>query len=232
MGMRLSLSSLVFSALVAPSLVSASYVRYVAMHNVRSGEVYSTSASSKAELSLSGVELYISPKDSFDFLPSAGYAVESAMMLKEKLVNAPLQDMACLEGSEDVATWAQTHLGSSTVMQKHEVPMPNESLSGKVLTVKSAKDLFDAKDVGEVVICHKIAEEMSFCHKLHEDFSVTEVTVSPNGKPSTLWVGCHTNIIGAENWCHVMNMGDIVFTTTHTSKMIGEKKRLMRVGGK
>jgi len=229
--MRLSFSFLVFSALAAPSLVSGFWDGNN-FWNTRSGEVYTTKASSKAEFSLPGVELYISPKDSFDFLPSAGYAVESVKMLKEEIVHAQLLDVAYVEGSEDVATWAQTHLGSSIVMQKHEVPRPNESLSGKVLTVKSSKDIFDANDVGEVVICHKAAEDMSFCHKVHEDFSVTEVTVSPNGKPSTLWVGCHTNIIGAENWCHVMNVGDIVFTTTHTDKIIDEKKRLIRVDGK
>ena len=194
----------------------------------------STTSSSKAELTHPGVELYISPKDSFDFLPSSGYAVNGRnMILNEEIASTPDKDrerVALVHGTpeEDVAKWAQTQLGPD--MKKFQAPRPNESLPGKVLVVKATKDIIEPKDVGDAVVCHKIEEDATFCHKLNDfSFSVTEITVSPNGKPSRVWAACH--VMKDMDLCHLLNVGDMVFTTHPNNKFTAEKKRLREVSG-
>jgi len=214
-----------------------------AYKNYRSGETYSTIFLNKAELTLNGAELYISPMDSFDFLPSPGYASKGMKTLKEEFAelaasrNSEIHDGAIVKGSnDDVHKWAQAQLGSA--MQTYQVPRPDESLSGKVLTVESAKEILNPEDSADIVVCHKIEQDATFCHKLgHERFGVTEVTVSPHGKPSALWVGCHEPMDAGDDGhdanspvCHVINVGDFVFTTTADNTFTAQTNMLTTVG--
>lgn len=231
---RFSLA-LFIAAMASPSVSACCWWNSGAPRNYRSGEVaYSTTVSMKEELTLPGVEIYISPKDSFDFLPSSGYNVKGGkMILDEEIASTPneLRDrVALVKGSEEnVAKRVQTILGPNT--KKYQAPRPNESLPGKVLTVETAKDIFKSKDIGDAVVCHKIEEDATFCHRLNDSFSfsITEITVSPNGKPSTLWAGCH--VMEDKNMCHLLNVGDMVFTVPPKKKFTAEKKRLMGASG-
>jgi len=210
---RFSLALFV-AAMAAPSASACCWFRGLAPRNYRSGEGdYSTASSSKAELTLPGVELYISPKDSFDFLPSSGHAVKGRKILfDEEIKQTPdefREHVKLVQGSEEeVAKWVRSQLGPD--VKKYQAPRPNESLPGKVLTIETVKDIINSKDIGDAVICHKIEEDATFCHKLNDfSFSVTEIIVSPNGKPSSLWAGCH--VMEDEDMCHLMNVGDMVF---------------------
>ncbi len=229
---RFSLALLLLvAAASAPSASSCCWFRPSGdKKNYRSGETYSTVTSNKAELTQHGAELFISPMDTFDFLPSPGHAVKGMKEIEESFSelaasrNSEIHDGAIVKGSDDdIDKWAQAQLGSE--MQKYQVPRPNESLSGKILAVESVREILTSKDIGDVVVCHKIEQDATFCHKLeHENFGVTEVTVSPNGKPSALWVGCHEPMDAggddAQHVCHVLNVGDLVFTTPATTDMI------------
>lgn len=231
-----------FAALfIAASTSSASACCYFRPNddktNYRTGEIYSTNASSKADLTRPGVELYISPRDSFDFVPSSGHAVRGMGNLKESFAElaaargGEIHDGAILKGSEDdVAEWVRALLGDDTDVQKYQAPRPNETLPGKVLTVEKAEEILNSKYVGDAVVCHKVEQDATFCHKLtNENFDVTEITVSPNGKPSTVWVGCH-ELVDEKRYsgCHVLNVGDLVFLG-HTDKKVASK--LLRQAG-
>eukprot|EP00567_Pseudictyota_dubia_P008732 CAMPEP_0197452004 /NCGR_PEP_ID=MMETSP1175-20131217/30837_1 /TAXON_ID=1003142 /ORGANISM="Triceratium dubium, Strain CCMP147" /LENGTH=228 /DNA_ID=CAMNT_0042984891 /DNA_START=76 /DNA_END=762 /DNA_ORIENTATION=+ len=173
--------------------------------NPRSGEEYST-LDTRAALVTVGAEFHISPKDSFDFVPSAGY--NKVVDEVEKAVAENLngnEQIALVRSSDslDLVNWG-TRIGLNASDKIQVVPKPNEALAGKVLTVDSAKGLFKAEG-----ICHMIEEGTYVCHKPN-GVDVTEITVSPNGKPSNLWVACH-NAEDVARICHVMNVADVVF---------------------
>jgi len=205
--------ALLVAVMAAPSASACCWFNGHKPRNYRSGGDYSTVSSRKAELTLPGVDLYISPEDSFDFLPSSGHAVKGReILIGEEIDQTPdefREHVKLVQGSEkEIVEWVRSQLGPD--VKKYQVPRPNESLPGKVLTIETAKDIITPKDVGDAVICHKIEEDATFCHKLNDfSFSVTEITVSPNGKPSSLWAGCH--VMEDEDMCHLLNVGDMVF---------------------
>ncbi len=186
-----------------------------AMRDYRSGEDYSTATTNKSSLTLPGVEFFISPKDSFDFLPAPGHAVKG-MELLEKQIAAnggweAMKDTAAIVKNDDIAEWAMSRL--HTEVQKHQAPRPNESLSGKVLTVKTAEEILTPKGLGRTVVCHAFDQESHFCHKgMDGEMGVTKITVEPNGKPSDLWVSCHHREVEGIS-CHVLNAGDVIFSS-------------------
>lgn len=183
--------------------------------NYRGACPYSTERNNKEELTLPGAQLFISPNDSFDFVPSPGYSV-SVKFLEEDPLFLGTSDQAIVRGSdENLANWAASrlvgHEGKPT-LQKHISPRPNESLSGKILTVEAAEVVARAD---QAVLCHALEKDAHVCHKLHKPMDITEVTVSPNGKASKLWVACHYgegNDTGTS--CHVMNMEDYMYVST------------------
>ena len=190
--------------------------------NARTYRSYSTQNTREA-LTTPGVEFYISPSDSFDFIPSAGYAaIEELEKDVAQAAEDHIEHVGFAEGSAEVADWGMTQLytekeqhESIPVPTKHEAPRPNQSLSGKVLKVESAKDLFPVEG-----ICHLIEHETYMCHKPIYDVDIVEITVSPNGKSNKVWIACHANSMedGVEDLCHVMNVGDVVFTATKLEK--------------
>ena len=183
--------------------------------NFRAAGSYSTQRNNKEELTLPGAELFISPNDSFDFVPSPGYSVAVEELEQDPIFLAS-SDQAIVRGSdENLANWAASRLvghQAKTTLQKHISPRPNESLSGKILTVEAAEVVVRAD---QAVLCHALEKDSHLCHKLHKPMDITEVTVSPNGKASKLWVACH---YGEGNdggtLCHVMNVGDFMYIST------------------
>ncbi len=182
--------------------------------NYRSGEDYTTRTTNKSSLTLPGVEVFISPKDSFDFVPATGYAVNGVELIEKQIAaNGGVEatkETAAIVKNDDIAEWAMSRLHSE--VQKHQPPRPNESLAGKVLTVKASEEILTPEDLGSVVVCHAFDQESSFCHKLHSQLGVTKITVEPNGKPSELWVACHYSEEEGTS-CHVLNVGDAFFST-------------------
>lgn len=176
--------------------------------NFRSGHLYTT-YDDKSALATPGNEIFISPTDSFDFVPTAGYGqVEFTIQSQVELKDHGLQDFETSElltdvNEHEVAEWAKATLKESNIM-KSQVPRPNESLVGKSLTVEKAEDIIPVHDS---VLCHQIEQNSYICHKtLH--VGITAVQVSPNGKPSTLHLACH---YGEDSKCHVLNVGDLIF---------------------
>lgn len=213
--------------------------------NARSAKVYST-VNPRAKLATPGVSITISPGDSFDFIPAAGYSV----ILAEDYSNHGDADENVKWAFDWVYDWAKSeraHVvrGSKNeisewgagkqLLESHEVPRPNESLPGKVLTVESAKMHIR----GAEGICHRIEQEASVCHQPPALVNVIEVEVTiadstNGGKASKLWVACHDDdhLEHKEKYiesCHVMNVGDVLFTKS-SSKMtekMTEKKHLI-----
>jgi hypothetical protein len=214
---RLNLALLV-AALATDSVFSCCGVSRVVFGNFRSGDDYSTATKSMTELTLVRSQFYISPQDSFDFLPSASYNSNVIDSVKEELAAGTAEQRetnAVVEGSDkDLEDWAQAFFGD-TEMEKYTSPRPNESLTGKVLTIENTKEILERKPDGELtVLCHKMEEGTSFCHKLHQGFSITAVAVSTNGgKPSDVWVACHWD---ETKMCHAINVGDMVFVEKQT----------------
>jgi len=199
-----------------PNCNALQYDQWGAIYNFRSGGQYSTKSSSKTELTFPGVKFFISPGDSFDFVPSSGFSTRLEELEQNPLFLASPEEQAIVRGSdEDLAKWATSRLDhdhSTSSLQKHIAPRPNESLPGKVLTVDSEKFVVRAEHTA--VICHALDQDAHLCHKLHKPMDITEVTVSPNGKPSKVWVACHYGEVDdGETICHVMNVGDLMFTT-------------------
>ena len=97
------------------------------------------------------------------------------------------------------------------MIRKDQVPMPNESLTAKELTVDAVEELSLSEDK---VLCHEAELDSYFYHKLGNDnkVSISKVTVSPaHGKPSTLFVACH---YFSPEGCHVMNVNDFIVSTS------------------
>ena len=171
---------------------------------------YSTGTTKKVELTTLGVEFYISPHDSFDFVPSVGYSEGFEEIEGLVSSNPTNNEHATITkgGNDEIHGWAK-HLRTNDNAQiyQHQIPMPNKSLSGKVLTVTDSKYLFEA-DEG---ICHLIEHERYMCHKPRSPVDIIKITVSPHGKPNYLWVACHRPIDKDDHqewWYHVMNVGD------------------------
>ncbi len=172
--------------------------------NFRTNERYSTWDINKALHENAGMKFNISPKDSFDFIPAKGYG--QFKTAGKALANPDsFESMKVLTGYDAVAEWARAELNTHKIT-KHEVPMPNESLVGKDLTAESISEVIP---VSEYITCHAIEQETYFCHKTSH-IRVSAVTVSPNDKPSTLWVACHVMRDDGSSRCHVMNVGDII----------------------
>jgi len=214
---RLALSLFVAAAASLPSAFGnmAQGHGSVLHFDFRSGADYS-SVNTLEALTTPGAGFYISPKDSFDFVPSAGYgAYEDAekYVTYNKASNDGDLHAAVVKGSshEVLTKWAVD--ADMETLKKYQVPRPNESLPGKVLTVKSAEALFTAEGV-----CHEFERETFYCHKPHAIISVFEVIVSPDERTSKLWVACHGNVD-----CHVLNAGDFVFSAGNNFKVFGEK---------
>ena len=214
---RLALSLFVAAAASLPSAFGnmAKGPGSVLSFNFRSGAEYSSKKTLKA-LTTPGAEFYISPRDSFDFVPSAGYGAHEDAEKTATYIEATSDGdlhAAVVKGSSHkvLAKWAID--ADMETLKKNQVPRPNESLPGKVLTVKSAEALFTAEG-----LCHEFERETFYCHKPHDIISVFEVTVSLDGRTSELWVACH-----GDDECHVMNVGDFVFSTGNNSKVVGEK---------
>ncbi len=186
--------------------------------NFRSGHLYTT-YDDKSALATPGEDIFISPIDSFDFVPTVGYGqVESTIASRAEFVDHGLQDFQTSEilvdtNEHEVAEWAKTALNEANII-KSQVPRPNESLVGKSLTVEKAEDILPAR---ESVLCHQIEQKSYICHKTHH-VGITAVQVSPNGKPSTLHLACH---YGEDSKCHVLNVGDLFFSSA-------EKKQYLR----
>eukprot|EP00551_Chaetoceros_affinis_P008660 CAMPEP_0203682998 /NCGR_PEP_ID=MMETSP0090-20130426/47292_1 /ASSEMBLY_ACC=CAM_ASM_001088 /TAXON_ID=426623 /ORGANISM="Chaetoceros affinis, Strain CCMP159" /LENGTH=222 /DNA_ID=CAMNT_0050552119 /DNA_START=1352 /DNA_END=2020 /DNA_ORIENTATION=- len=214
---RLALSLFVAAAASLPSAFGAHMGQTGSrFFNFRSSADYS-SVNTLEALTTPGAEFYISPKDSFDFVPSAGYgayedAEKTAAYIQASSDHGDLHAAVVKGSSHEVLTkWAVD--ADMETLKKYQVPRPNESLPGKVLTVKSAEALFTAEGV-----CHEFERETFYCHKPHAIISVFEVIVSPDERTSKLWVACHGN-----DDCHVMNAGDFVFSAGNNFKVLGEK---------
>ncbi len=197
-------------------------------NNFRSGELYST-WSEMAALTTPGKEMFISPRDSFDFVPSKGYG-QFEKALEAQAIPDEIETSGILTGFESAAEWARAELKNSNLI-KSQVPIPNESLAGKVLTIKSAQEILPPR---ASVMCHEIEQETYFCHKTNH-VAVQAVEVSPSDKLSTLHVACHYS--GETSECHVMNVGDIVFfapasdgLATTIERQMQKKKSSLRKG--
>jgi hypothetical protein len=222
---RLAIALFLTTAAVVPSAHAVTFAGSDFAHNnFRTGSdatvEYSTSATNKSALTLPGTEIYISPRDSYDFIPAAGYN-PVVDWIKENIGEST--DKALLKNNE-IEEWAMSMLDTKS-FQKHQAPKPNESLPGQILRIKDSKDILDASN--EVVACHALDEDYHLCHKVNGELSITNVTVEPNGKPSNLFVACH---YGEDLWCHVLNAGDTIFSSGHahvdvmTAKMLREIK--------
>lgn len=176
--------------------------------NFRSGVKYTT-WNEMPELTTPGKEIFISPKDSFDFIPDVGYGQFDELVKKADEEPESWEAHVVLLGKEAATEWAQAQLSKAT-LKKSEVLKPNENLVGMKLVVDSpgATELLPPL---ESVICHQIEEETFFCHKT-KNVGVQTIEVSPHGKPSTLWLACH-HVVEESPQCHVMNVGDIFFST-------------------
>jgi len=215
-----------------------SYNRNGSWINARSAKIYST-VNPRAKLATPGVSFTIAPGDSFDFVPAAGYSViladdysnhgdadENVKWAFDWVYDWAKSERAhVVRGSEnEISEWG----AGKQLLETHEVPKPNESLPGKVLTVESAKMHIR----GAEGICHRIEQEASVCHQPHALVNVIEVEVTTadstnGGKTSKLWVACHDedNEEHDEKYvesCHVMNVGDVLFTKS-SSKMTKKK---------
>lgn len=168
-----------------------------------------------------GETFEILPRDSFDFVPSKGYGSAHKLRQileeeKKKKVSSSLRGTEhkephmLFENAKDAAEWAKDQLDVEHMksLEVNQVPRPNESLVGKALTIEKSDKLVSP---GNLVVCHSLEDETYLCHKPAEDVDITMVTVSPNGKPSTVWVACHSV---DKYFCHVMNVQDMVFSVS------------------
>mmetsp|Transcript_27749 Transcript_27749/g.33910 ORF Transcript_27749/g.33910 Transcript_27749/m.33910 type:complete len:217 (+) Transcript_27749:70-720(+) len=170
------------------------------MANFRVGKQYTT-WSSDEHLTKVGSTFEISPTDSYDFVPAKGYGY--AQSVKNDF-------FSFFYSSEEATKWAKSTLRTEMI-HKDQVPMPNESLIAKELTVDAVEELSLSE---EKVLCHETELESYFCHKLGGDktLNISKVTVSPaHGKPSTLFVACH---YFGDVGCHVMNVNDFIVSTS------------------
>ena len=167
--------------------------------NPRTLSKHSTLGSRKA-FEYVGSEIYISPSDRFDFVPTAGYndVVEKVENYVADLVDNH-EHIAIVKKSVEWAKSAGLEGVGKVVLT------PNESLVGKVLKIESSKPLFKAEGM-----CYLLDVGHYDCHTPN-DVEVVEVTVAPYGKPSVLWVACHNEDIESGYTCHVMNVGYVVF---------------------
>lgn len=224
---RIYSSLVVAAALLVPS-AHAWIWGWGRVVNFRSGEIYTT-VNDYQNLTTPGNEIFISPEDSFDFVPEAGYGVLESAQKGEKRegeVGKLLFDMSGTSFKE----WAMSQLQESKLI-KTEAPTPNESLVGRTLTIESAQEVLPRS---RAVACHMIDKEASFCHLTPEgvEVTVTAVQVSPHGKPSSLNILCHHNTGADIHRCHVMNVGDILFTPTPgvTTTTVGEMRKELKSG--
>lgn len=223
----------ILSLFLAATLVPASIaVRNAAGNpwfaNFRSGALYSTTSRDKEALVRPGVELYIAPRDTFDFLPSTGYGTYVETLEKDLSELGDSRNAVVRGSEENLIAWASAQLNTKD-LSNHSVPRPNESLVGKILVVEESSVIYEMKNA---VLCHALEEETHFCHKLHSSMDITQLTVSPNGKESHLWVGCHYGEGDDEDeddaLCHVMNVGDRVFFPEDKSEFLRSAQVLMR----
>jgi len=181
--------------------------------NYRSGEGYST-WSFDGQLTNVGSMFEISPPDSYDFVPAKGYgrfqsARDSLQEIHEEMKMTPGEENALVgifKSSEEATKWAKSTL-QNEVLRKDLVPMPNENLIAKELTIDAIEALFLSDDK---VLCHEIEVECWFCHRVNKEYnvSITDVTISiSGGKPNNLYVACHYN-----GGCHVMNADDMILS--------------------
>mmetsp|Transcript_27750 Transcript_27750/g.33911 ORF Transcript_27750/g.33911 Transcript_27750/m.33911 type:complete len:232 (+) Transcript_27750:70-765(+) len=185
------------------------------MANFRVGKQYTT-WSSDEHLTKVGSTFEISPTDSYDFVPAKGYGdaksvVAQLQVGKEEKGEAFVAELfGFFYSSEEATKWAKSTLRTEMI-HKDQVPMPNESLIAKELTVDAVEELSLSE---EKVLCHETELESYFCHKLGGDktLNISKVTVSPaHGKPSTLFVACH---YFGDVGCHVMNVNDFIVSTS------------------
>lgn len=201
--------------------------------NFRSGGLYSTQRNSKEELTLPGTDIFVSPKDSFDFLPSPGYNALVEELEQDPIFSASSDEDIVRGSDENLANWAASRLvghEARTTLQKRISPRPNESLSGKILTIEAAEVVVRTD---QAVLCHALEKDAHLCHKLHMPMDITEVTVSPNGKASMFWVACHYGEgKDGDTLCHVMNVGDFMYLLPGDMTTMGEirKKGLKTMG--
>merc|ERR1740124_1557496 len=170
--------------------------------NFRVGEKYST-WSLDGHLTNVNSMFEISPTDSYDFVPTKGYGrVQLARdFLQEILEETPGEENAfgIFKSSEEATKWAKSTL-QNEVLRKDLVPMPNDNIIAKELTIDAIEALFVSDDK---VLCHEIEVESYFCHRVDKEYNVSikKVTISiSGGKPNNLYVACHYN-----DGCHVMN---------------------------
>lgn len=222
---RFSLSCFLaaYAAILLPGVHSIGHLGTEAHSfiNLRSDNIYST-LNPMQDLTSLGASIYISPLDSFDFIPAPGYSIayhsDSGHDAKKKFKSAfeffdtwlksefnSEHANVVIGDTDKLSIWAaDKHLHVS-----HQVPKPNESLPGKVLTIEGAKMLIR----GAGGACHWIENGVAVCHQPDDPVNVIEVTVttpeSNEGKSSTLWVACHEENLES---CHVLNVNDFVFT--------------------
>jgi len=180
--------------------------------NFRVGEKYST-WSLDGHLTNVNSMFEISPTDSYDFVPTKGYGrVQSARDFLQEILEetkmAPGEENAfgIFKSSEEATKWAKSTL-QNEVLRKDLVPMPNENIIAKELTIDAIEALFVSDDK---VLCHEIEVESYFCHRVDKEYNVSikKVTISiSGGKPNNLYVACHYN-----DGCHVMNANDMILS--------------------
>merc|ERR1740124_1602491 len=105
--------------------------------NFRVGEKYSTWSLDGHLTNVNSI-FEISPTDSYDFVPTKGYGrVQSARdFLQEILEETPGEENAfgIFKSSEEATKWAKSTL-QNEVLRKDLVPMPNENIIAKELTM-------------------------------------------------------------------------------------------------
>lgn len=192
------------------------------MKNFRVGQQYTT-WTSDGHLTKVGSIIEISPADSYDFVPARGYGQAQAVTdelrdVEEEFGRAYAEERAGWFTSIDGATsWAKSRLGNGTMVRKDLVPVPNESLIARELTVDAVEELSTLSK--DKVLCHETELGSYFCHNVGDDKEITisKVTVSTtNGKPSTIFVACH---YFGNSGCHVMNVNDFILSRTSEEKM-------------
>lgn len=212
--------SMLFAIAIAmvPSASCWNWSRGAVKYNFRTSQPYSTAMDS-FDLMTPGTKFEISPNDSFDFVPAAGYGY-----LTEAKAEADAESPephVLMKGYDSVAEWSKYELDDTSV-EVRAVPMPKESLSGKELIVKSVTQIIPK---GDKVLCHEVEYESYFCHKTN-GVTVTEINVvktAGGDKPSTLWAACHEHEDRVV--CHVMNVNDLIFTPLK----IGNKENVKRI---
>jgi len=182
--------------------------------NNRVGKQYTT-WSFDEHLTKVGSTFEISPTDSYDFVPAKGYGDAKSVVVdlhveKQEFGEAFVGERGFFYSSEEATNWAKSTLRTEMI-HKDQVPMPNESLIAKELTVDAVEELSLSEDK---VLCHEVELESYYCHKFgnNKTLNISKVTVSPvHGKPSILFVACH---YFGDAGCHVMNVNDFIVSTS------------------